>query len=358
MKKIAIVALVLIAALTLSACSSITKFSQINPDDYIELGNYEGLKFQDRSTEATDFAVQTELNAAMSELGYSTMTYNNTQEGGTVKINDILDIDYKGMKDGVAFEGGTAEGAELTIGSGTFIPGFEEQLVGVNVGETVKINLTFPAQYQSAELAGQDVVFQVTVNAINGKVEYPELTDKIAKEIDKDVSSAEELLQKTKESLEESNKDEVDKLKKSRLWNQVYEGCTFKKDLPDSLLKPYIDSVRATYETQAKQYNYASLDAMLEASKVSKKDFEESMKIQGEAQAINVLIGYAIAKAEGYTLSEEDFNESAKKYATAYGYSDPSTYINAKGRSLLEEQFVLDYAVAKIIEKADITPAA
>ncbi len=358
MKKIAIVALVLIAALTLSACNSVTAFSQIDPETYVTIGNYKGLKFQDRSTEATDFAVQMELNAAMNELGYSTMMYNNTQEGGTVQINDIVDIDYMGMKDGVAFDGGTAEGYELTIGSGTFINGFEEQLVGVNVGETVKINLTFPAQYQSAELAGQDVVFQVTINAINGKVEYPELTDKIAKEIDKDVSSAEELLQKTKESVEQSNKDEVEKLKKSRLWNKVYEGCTFKKDLPDSLLKPYIEACRTAYEARAKQYGYNTLDELLEASKVSKKDFEASLKIEGETQAINVLIGYAIAKAEGYTLSEEDFNESAKKYATAYGYSDPSTYINAKGRSLLEEQFVLDYAVAKIIEEADITPAA
>ena len=358
MKKIAILALVLIAALTLSACGSSTAFSKIDPDDYVTIGNYKGLKFQDRPTEATDFAVQTELNAAMSELGYSTMMYDNTQEGGTVKINDILDIDYTGLKDGVAFDGGTAEGYELVIGSGTFIPGYEEQLVGVNVGETVKINLTFPAQYQSAELAGQDVVFHVTVNAITGKVDYPELTDKIAKEIDKDVSSAEELLKKTKESVTESNKDEVEKLKKSRLWNQVFEGCTFKKDLPASLLKPYIKAVRASYEAMAKQYNYDSVDKMLEASKVSKKDFEASLKIEGEAQAKNVLIGYAIAKAEGYTLSEEDFNESAKKYATAYGYSDPSTYINAKGRQMLEDQFVLDYAVAKIIEKADITPAA
>ena len=357
MKKIALIALALIAALTLSACGSTATFAEIDPDTYVTLGNYKNLKFQDRKTEATDFAVETELNAAMSELGYSTQHYDNTQEGGTVKINDILNIDYKGMKDGVAFEGGTAEGAELTIGSGAFIPGFEEQLVGVNVGETVNINLTFPAQYQSAELAGQDVVFQVTVNAITGKAEYPELTDKIAQEIDKEVKTADELRKKTKESVEASNKSEVEMLKKSTLWNQVFENCTFEKDLPASLLKPYIASCRATYETMAKQYNYDSLDKMLEASSVSKEDFEASLKIEGEMQAKNVLIGYAIAKAEGYTLSEEDFNESAKKYATAYGYSDPSTYINAKGRPMLEDQFVLDYAVALIIEKADITPA-
>ena len=146
-------------------------------------------------------------------------------------------------------------------------------------------------------------------------------------------------------------------LKKSTLWNQVFEKCTFEKDLPASLLNPYIDSCRANYETTAKQYGYDSLDKMLEASSVSKKDFETNLKIQGEMQAKNVLVGYAIAKAEGYTLSDEDFNKKAKEYATAYGYSDPSTYINAKGRHMLEEQFVLDYAVAKIIEEANIIPA-
>ena len=358
MKKIAILALALIAALTLSSCSSAATFAEIDPAAYVTIGDYTGLKFQDRKTDVTDFAVQTELNAAMSKLGYATNHYDGNIETSVVKINDILNIDYKGLKGGVAFEGGTAKGAELAIGSGTFIPGFEEQLVGVDVGESVSINLTFPAQYQSAELAAQDVIFQVTINSIVGYVEYPELTDKIAREIDEKVTSVDELLEKTKKSVEESNKTEVEMLKKNRLWNQVYDECTFNKDLPSSILKPYIEACRANYETMAKQYNYDDLDALLEASNVSREDFEASLKIEGEAQAKNVLIGYAIAKAEGYTLSEEDFNKNAKKYATAYGYSDPSTYINAKGRSLLEEQFVLDYAVAKIIEKADITPAA
>lgn len=357
MKKIALIALALIATLTLSACSSVSTFAEINPDDYITLGEYKGMDFQDRKTEATDFAVETEINAAMSELGYVKQHYNNTQEGGTVKLNDILDIDYKGMKDGVAFEGGTAEGAELGIGTGTFVPGFEEQLVGVNVGETVKINITFPAQYNNAELAGQDVVFQVTVNAIVGRTEYSELTDKIAKEIDENVSTVAELRESIKKSVEESNKSEVEMLKKSSLWNQVYANCTFKKDLPSSLLKPYIEARRAIYVSTAKQYGYDTLDELLEASGVSQDEFEEIIKNQGTSEARNVLIGYAIAKAEGYTLSEEEFNKKAKEYASAYGYSDPSTYINAKGRSLLEEQFVLDFAVSKVIEKADITPA-
>ena len=357
MKKIALIALALIATLTLSACGSTATFAQINPDDYVTLGNYDGLKFQDRVTDATDFAVQTELNAAMSELGYSTQTYDNTKEGGTVKINDILNIDYKGMKDGVAFDSGTAEGAELVIGSGQFIDGFEEKLVGVNVGETVKLNLTFPAQYNNAELAGQDVVFQVTVNAITGVVNYPELTDKIAKEIDSSVGSAEELVEKVRESVEASNKNEVEMLKKSRLWNALYETCTIKKDLPASLVKPYIEARRGNYETTAKQYGYDTLAELLDASNISQKQFEEMIENEGRMQATNVLIGYAIAKAEGYTLSEKDFNKKAKEYATAYGYSDPSTYVNAKGRQMLEDQFVLDYAVNKLIEKADITPA-
>ena len=356
MKKIALIALALIAALTLSACG-VSTFAKINPTDYIELGNYKGLKFQDRKTDVSEFDIQTEINVAMSELGYTTQNYDNTQEGGTVQLNDIINIDYKGMKDGVAFEGGTAEAQDLGIGTSTFIPGFEEQLVGVNVGETVKINLTFPTQYQSADLAGQDVVFQVTVNGIIGKTNYPELTDKIAKEIDKDVKTAAELREKIKKNLEEANKAEVEALKQTNLWNEIYEASTFKKDLPKALIQRYIDVRYQSYETKAKQYNYDTLDEMLEASSVTKKDFEALVEAEGKMQAQNILMAYAIAQAEGYTLTEEEFNTRAKEYATANGYSDPSIFINANDRDLLEEQFILDFALDLIVEKADISPA-
>lgn len=356
MKKTALIALALIAALTLSACGT-TTFKKINTADYITLGEYTGLKFQDRKTDVSEFDIEAEINAAMKELGYTTQNYDNTKEGGTVKLNDIINIDYKGMKDGVAFEGGTAEKQELGIGTNSFIPGFEEQLVGVNVGETVKINLTFPSQYQSADLAGQDVVFQVTVNGIVGKTNYSELTDKIAQEIDKDVKTVKELREKIKKDLEQANKDEIENLKKTRFWNEIYENCTFKKDLPSSLLKKYVDARYASYETMAKQYNYDSLDKMLEASGITKKDFEASVKAEGEMQAQNMLIAYAIADAEGYTMTEEEFNARAKEYATAFGYSDPSTYINANDRELMEDQFMLDYILELVVEKADITPA-
>ncbi|MBR2013022.1 MAG: trigger factor [Clostridia bacterium] len=357
MKKIALIALALIAALTLSACGPAT-FEEINLTDYVELSNYNGLKFQDREINVSEFAIQSEINAAMNSRGYTTQNYDNTQEGGTVAINDITNIDFKGMIDGVAFEGGSGENYELSIGSNSFIRGFEEQLVGVNVGETVNINVTFPVPYDNnPSLAGVDAVFQVTVNGIIGKTNYPELTDKIAREINENVKTAKELQETIKKELEEYNKQQLEAIKKTQLWNEVCESSTFKKDLPSSLLKRYVDNYRSLYETAAKQNNYASLDAMLEASKFSKKDFEAMIKEDAKITMQERLVAYAIAEAEGYTLSEEDFNESAKKYATAYGYSDPSIYINARGRDMLEDDFVLDYAKALIIEKADITPA-
>lgn len=356
MKKYAFIALLLIAALTLAGCGG-TTFADLNPEDYVTLGNYEGIKFQDRPTEATDFAVEAKINAALKELGYSTQTYNNTKEGGTVKLNDIININYKGMKDGVAFEGGTAENSELGIGTSAFIPGFEEQLVGVNVGETVKIPLTFPVQYQSAELAGQDVVFHVTVNSIVGVTNYPELTDKIAKEIDEDVKTVDELRKKMKEAVAEENKAELQALKENRIWGEVLEGAKFKKDLPKDLVESFVTALTKSYEAMAKQYGYDDLNAMLKESSISEADFKASLEAESTARAKNVMVAYAIAKAEGYTLSEEDFDARAKENAKQYGYSDPTTYINANGREQLENQFILDYAVELVIEKADIAAA-
>ena len=352
MKRISVVAMLLVGLLLLTACAP-TAFSRVKTDKYLTLGEYKGMTDKERSAEVTEFDVNAEINVAMKELGYGEEQYN-TQEGGTVAINDILNIDYKGMKDGVAFEGGTAEGASLTIGSNTFIPGFESQLVGVEVGQTVNIELTFPAEYGSAELAGQDVVFIVTVNSITGKVVYPALTDAIAKEIDEEVSTVEELRTKLRTTLEEERASEVESLRKNNLWDQVIAGSTFKKEVPSSLAKMLKGEYDSYYLAVAKQYGYDSIDELLSASGIEYADYSEGRDLYCTEQGQSMLIAYAIAEAEGYSVSDDVFNEKAEKMASAAGYSNVTTYINAIGRDRLYDQFIQEFAVQTVVDNAII----
>ncbi len=348
MKRSAFIALILAGLLLFTACAP-SAFQDVKTSKYITLGEYKGMTDRERSAEVTEFDINAEINMALKELGYGEEQYN-TQEGGVVAINDILNIDYKGMKDGVAFDGGTAEGASLTIGSNTFIPGFEKQLVGVKVGDTVNIDLTFPSNYGSAELAGQDVVFIVVVNAISGKVVYPELTDKLAKEIDKEVQTVTELREKIQKTLQEEATAEVESLRKNILWDQVIEGSNYKKDLPSSLTKTLKAEYDSYYLAVAKQYGYDTIDELLSASGIKYDDYAEGRDLYCADQGKSLLTAYAIAEAEGYTVSEEDFQKKAKDLASAAGYSDVTTYINAIGRDRLNDQFIQEFAV-DLVEK-------
>jgi trigger factor len=145
-------------------------------DDYIKLGQYKGVKVTVDQLTVTDDNV----NTAIQDDLKANATTEEVTDRKDVQNGDIVNIDYEGLKDGKAFDGGTSTGYDLTIGSGKFIPGFEDKLIGAKVGEKVSIDLTFPADYQQADLAGQAVVFNVTVNSIKKQV-IPELTEEYVK---------------------------------------------------------------------------------------------------------------------------------------------------------------------------------
>ena len=143
-------------------------------DQYIKLGKYKGLELQEDVQDVTDADVDTQI-----EMNLAQNPVEVEDENAEVKDGDVVNIDYEGKKDGVAFDGGSAEGFDLTIGSGSFIDGFEDGLIGAKKGETRNLNLTFPENYQEEDLAGQDVVFTVKINAIKTT---PELTEEWVKE--------------------------------------------------------------------------------------------------------------------------------------------------------------------------------
>ena len=205
-----LIAAIAVCALSVSAigCGSGTgtaknsKIRSYDVEKYVTLGDYDGMEVEVAGDfDVSDDEVVDYINGMLTYYP----SYEDTDKQ-TVEEGDCVNIDYEGKKDGVAFDGGTAQGYVLEIGSGTFIEGFEEGLIGVNVGDTVDLNLTFPENYQSADLAGADVVFTVTVNKIVKKVEasYDQLTDEyVASNLN--YESVDALYNETKSYLESSN---------------------------------------------------------------------------------------------------------------------------------------------------------
>lgn len=350
MKKTALIALFLILALGLTGCGA-QSYSKMNMEEYVALGSYKGLSYTPIDTTVSDYALTVAVHADLEAQGYKDVD-STKLTSGTVQVGDTCNIDYKGLKDGVAFSSGTAKGASLTIGSGQFIAGFEEGLVGVKVGEQVSLNLTFPKNYGNAELAGQAVVFEVTINSITKRKTFPEITDAIANAMDEDAKTVSEYYSNKKAVLEEKNKAAADKEIKETLWGAVVTGSKLKKEVPQNLVKKASQKFTEYYEMVAIQSAYDSLKDWATANGMTMEYFEERANAYGLSVATGQMVAYAIAAEEGFSVSEELFNETAKRYASSNGFTDVNKYVDKVGKEPIRDQVVMDYAVQLVLDNA------
>lgn len=235
-----------------------------------------------------------------------------------VKNGDVANIDYAGYKNGKAFDGGTAQGYDLQIGSGQFIPGFEEGLVGVKPGETKNLDLTFPENYHSADLAGQAVVFKVTVNYIKEEA-YKE----------KDIKAAKE------------------SAFGQALMNHVISNSTFGK-LDSDLTKFYEGKYLQIYENQIKNsYGYESIDAYLEATGSTRESFDAMIKGNSEYRAMYDTAVNAIAEKEGIKISEDEYKKRVKQYAEASQIT-VEEFEKQNGKNLIMSELVAEKVTATL----------
>ena len=288
-------------------------FSKTDLSEYVILGKYKGIPV-DISESDFDVAKKGQLSNDISENGLEAQAcYTEPLYTGKVQNGDIANIDYEGKKDGVAFEGGTSQGHDLTIGSHSFIDGFEDGLIGVSVGDTVDLDLTFPENYGSAELAGAAVVFTVKVNSV--RTPDPE---KIYSQL------GFETVEEYKENLD-------DKTKKSLVVDRVVDGCKItgipKKDV-DILFKARCDyndmqlsSTGNTFEEALKSYNM-TLDS-----------YKEQILSTLQSEVKSSMIYYSILKAEGLK-KEYDLPDREKK-----------------GQSVLDEMTKVKHIVEDFISK-------
>lgn len=286
--------------------------------EYVAIGEYKGLTVEAVKEEITDEVVETRLESNVGNFGTKVM--ETITEGG-IQAGDIVTIDYVGKKDGEAFDGGTAEGYELEIGSGTFIDGFEDGLVGVESGATVDLELTFPENYSSEELAGQAVVFTVTVQEIKRMPE--EITDDMINTgTSGKYTTVDDYREYIRSFMEEDAQEDYESAIINSVMNMVYESTEF-KGFPQELVDYCTASMNAYYEEYAAYYSM-DLESFVTMMGLTMEEYEEEVFASVE-NTLEVEFCYAaIAEAEGIEVTEEEYQESVENYMTmyaSYGYS-------------------------------------
>ncbi|MFP4958551.1 MULTISPECIES: trigger factor [Bacillus] len=275
----------------------------------VKLGEYKGLGIEKDDTTVTDEDVQNELKALQERQAELVV-----KEEGAVEEGNTVVLDFEGFVDGEAFEGGKAENYSLEVGSGSFIPGFEDQLVGLEAGAEKDVEVTFPEEYHAEELAGKPAVFKVKIHEIKAK-ELPELDDEFAKDIDEEVETLAELTEKTKKRLEEAKENEADAKLREELVLKASENAEI--DVPQAMVDTELDRMLKEFE-QRLQMQGMNLELYTQFSGQDEAALKEQMKEDAEKRVKSNLTLEAIAKAENLEVSDEEVEAELTKMAEAY----------------------------------------
>lgn len=275
----------------------------------VKLGEYKGLGIEKDDTAVTDEDVQNELKSLQERQAELVV-----KEDGKVEEGDTVVLDFEGFVDGEAFEGGKAENYSLEVGSGSFIPGFEDQLVGLEAGAEKDVEVTFPEEYHAEELAGKPAVFKVKIHEIKAK-ELPELDDEFAKDVDEEVETLAELTEKTKKRLEEAKENEADAKLREELVVKAAENA--EADIPQAMIDTELDRMMKEFE-QRLQMQGMNLELYFQFSGQDENALKEQMKEDAEKRVKSNLTLEAIAKAENLQVTDEEVEEELSKMAEAY----------------------------------------
>lgn len=275
----------------------------------VELGEYKGLEVEEQSVEVTDEEVDQEIDNLREKQAELVL-----KEEGAVEDGDTVVIDFEGFSDGEAFEGGKGENHSLEIGSGQFIPGFEEQLIGKKIGESTEVELTFPEEYHAEDLAGKDAMFKVDIHEIKYK-ELPDLDDEFAKDVDEDVETFDELKAKKRKELEEQKKQNNENQKREVLIEKATENA--KVDIPEAMVETELDQMLREFEQRLQQQGM-TLEMYSQFSGQDEDALKEQMKEDAAKRVLTNLTLEAISVAEDLQVSEEDLTKELETMADMY----------------------------------------
>ena len=274
----------------------------------VTLGEYKGVEVEKKAIEVVDEEIEAEITKER-EANARTITVDDR----AVMDGDMITLDYAGSVDGVAFEGGTAKDQELTIGSGRFIPGFEEQLVGVTIGEEKEVHVTFPEEYHAKELAGKTAVFQCVVHGIKVK-ELPEVDDEFAQEVS-EFDTLDAYKEDIKARLLKDKEADAKRAKEDAVIKKIIEGATM--EIPDAMVEFQTEQMMEEFG-QRMQMQGLSLEQYFQITGMSEANYREQMKPRATQNIQSRLVLEAVAKAENLEATEQDLEDEMAKMAEMY----------------------------------------
>ncbi|MGV3096268.1 MULTISPECIES: trigger factor [Staphylococcus] len=278
----------------------------------VQLGDYKGLEIEKQDSELTDEDLQEAIDHSLGHLADMVV-----KEDGAVENGDTVNIDFDGYVDGEQFEGGQADGYDLEIGSGSFIPGFEDQLVGVKKGEEKDVVVTFPEEYHAEELAGKEATFKTKVNEIKYK-EVPELDDEIANELDSEANSVDEYKENLRERLSEQKAEEAKNVEKEEAINKATDNVTI--DIPQAMIDTELDRMVQEFGQRIQQQGL-DLQTYFQISGQDESQLREQMKDDAEQRIKTNLTLSAIADKENIEATDEDIDKELEKMSKQFNIS-------------------------------------
>ena len=330
--------------------------------DYVSLGDYMDMEVTlDKDYQVTDDMVKNYVNNNV----IANYPYYVESDKTVVENGDVVNIDYEGLLDGEAFDGGTAQDYDLEIGSGSFIDGFEDGLIGAEVGKETDLNLTFPEDYGNSDLAGKEVVFKVTVNAIKEKqdIKYDTLTDEyvtyLSDKLGASYETVNDLTSDIRTYLEEQANSSRTQAIRSAVIAKLPEVCTVNA-LPDGLLdarmQEYLKKFEDTYckDTTLEDYLSSTYNTTVD-------DFKTQVQSEIETELDTQLILEAIAAVENIEFDEDGFNSYVSSLLSNYGYdSEDALYENyaqtaEDGKAYLQTIYLCNKALDRVIENTNVT---
>ena len=311
----------------------------------VELGEYAGLTVTKEAKNVNEADVDAEVKRMRDRNG-RLLTREGAAENG-----DTVDIDFEGFVDGKAFEGGKAEHYSLVLGSGSFIPGFEDQVVGHSAGEEFDVNVKFPEEYGAAELAGKDATFKIKLHEVKYK-ELPALDDDFAKDV-----SEYDTLDELKDSIRNNIKTNLDKQAEQKVENDLMDQviANMKADIPDAMVDSRIDELVQDFEYRISQQGLKLAD-YLKYMGMNIEQFRAQFKEQADKQVKMRLAMEAIVAKEGITASDEEFEEEVKRIADAYKM-EADKVKSIVDAAAVKADLAINKAIDFVKEKANVVTA-
>ncbi|HHW37629.1 MAG TPA: trigger factor [Bacillales bacterium] len=312
----------------------------------VQLGEYKGLEVEEQDTTVTAEDVDAELKSLQEKNAELVV-----KEEGEVVNGDTVVIDFEGFVDGEAFDGGQANNYSLSIGSGQFIPGFEDQIVGMKAGEEKDVNVSFPEEYHAPELAGKSAVFKVNLHEIKYK-ELPELDDEFAKDVDDEVETLDQLKEKLKEKLQGDKEHQAKHAKEDAVIGKAVENATI--DIPEAMIKSETDRIMKEFE-QRLQMQGLNLELYFQISGQDENALHEQMKTDAAGRVKTNLVLEAIVAAENIEVTDADIEAEYENIGKMYNMPAEEVKKMVGSNNYVAEDLKMKKAIDFLVENSKVS---